>query len=65
MTTLTIQIEDNKAGALQSKARRMGLEPEQLLVASVDDLIGKPDPDFDEAVQRVLAKNNELYRRLA
>ena len=65
MTTMTLQIDDAKAGALREKAQRVGLEAEQLLAASIDDLIGKPDTDFDEAARRVLLKNRELYRRLA
>ena len=65
MTTMTLRIDDAKAGALREKAQRFGLEAEQLLVASVDDLIGQPDADFDEAARRVLLKNRELYRRLA
>jgi hypothetical protein len=65
MTTMTLQIEDSKADALRRKARRVGLEAEQLLAVSVDDLIGQPDADFDEAVKRLLSKNRELYRRLA
>ena len=65
MTTMTLQIDDGKAGELRRKAERMGLEPEQLLAASLDNLIGQPDADFDEAVRRVLSKNDELYRRLA
>ena len=65
MTTMTLQLDDAKADALRKKARRMGLEPEQLLTASVDDLIGQPDSDFDEAANRVLSKNRELYQRLS
>ena len=65
MTTLTFQIEDKKANALRKKADRFGLEPEQFLKASVEDLIGQPNPDFDKAARRVLSKNQELYRRLA
>jgi hypothetical protein len=65
MTTMTLQLDDVKADALRQKARRIGLEPEQLLTASVDDLIGQPDSDFDEATNRILSKNRELYRRLA
>jgi hypothetical protein len=65
MTTMTLQIDDAKAKVLRSKAQRMELEPEQLLAASVDDLIAQPDADFDHAVRRVLLKNRDLYRRLA
>ncbi len=65
MTTMTLQIDDAKAEALRSRAQRVGLEPEQLLRASLDDLIAQPDDDFDEAANRVLSKNRELYQRLA
>ena len=65
MTTMTLQLDDAKAVALREKAQRVGLEAEQLLAASVDDLIGQPDADFDETARRVLSKNRDLYRRLA
>ena len=65
MTTITVQIEDSKAQALRERAERYGLEPEQFLTASLEDLIGQPDTDFDEAVHRVLSKNEDLYRRLS
>ncbi len=65
MTTITVQIEDSKAKALRERAKRYGLEPEQFLTASVEDLIGQPDTDFEDAVHRVLSKNEDLYRRLS
>ena len=65
MTTITVHLEEAKAQALREKADRYGLNPEQFLTASLEDLIGQPDNDFDEAARRVLSKNKELYRRLA
>ena len=65
MTTITVQLEDAKAQSLRERADRYGLNPEQFLTASIEDLIGQPDNDFDEAARRVLSKNKELYRRLA
>ena len=65
MTSITLQIEETKAKALRARARRYGLKAEQFLQASVDDLVGKPDPDFEAAARRVLSKNAELYKRLA
>jgi hypothetical protein len=65
MTTITVRIDDKKAEALREKAARFGLQPEQFLIASVDDLISQPDVEFDEAAQRVLSRNRDLYRRLA
>lgn len=65
MTNITVQVDDAKAEALRKKAERFGLNLEQLLAASIEDLIAQPDSDFDEAARRVLSKNKELYRRLA
>ncbi len=65
MTKITIQIEDNKTHALREKAKLYGLDPEQFLAASVENLIGRPDNDFEEAALRVLSKNKELYHRLS
>ncbi len=65
MTVLTVQIDDAKAAALREKAERAGLDAEQLLRASIDDLLDRPAPDFERAARRVLAKNRDLYRRLA
>lgn len=65
MTSITVQIEEAKAEALREKANRFGLKPEQFLTASLEDLIARPAADFDAAARRVLAKNQELYLRLA
>ena len=65
MTTITVQIEEAKAQSLREKANRFGLNQEEFLIASIEDLIAQPDNDFDEAARRVLSKNKELYKRLA
>ena len=65
MTTMTLELDDSKADAFRAKARQIGLEPEQLLSEIIDDIINQPEADFDSVVDHVLAKNRELYRRLA
>ena len=65
MTTITVTLEDSKAEALRKVSEKYGMQPEQLVAASIDDLIGQPDADFDAAVRRVLAKNRDLYEQLA
>lgn len=65
MTRITVEIEDSKAAILKEKAKRFGLLPDQFVTASIEDLISQPDPDFEAAMRRVLAKNQELYKRLA
>jgi hypothetical protein len=65
MTTITVRIDDDKAAALRRKATQYGLEPDQFISASIEDLLSQPDAEFDAAVRRVLSKNRELYKRLA
>jgi hypothetical protein len=65
MATITVEIEDSKAALLQERAKRFGLLPEQFVNAYIEDIIAQPDPEFDDAMRRVLAKNEELYKRLA
>jgi hypothetical protein len=65
MTRITVEIDDNKAAILEDKAKKFGLLPEQFVTASIEDLISQPDPDLEEAMNKVLMKNQELYKRLA
>ena len=39
--------------------------PEELLRVSVEELIARPQADFQKALGYVLEKNKELYKRLA
>lgn len=65
MSSITISIPDESMAELREKASRLNISPEQLLRASVEELLARPDADFQRAVEYVLAKNRELYRRLA
>jgi hypothetical protein len=65
LTTITVKIDDRKAEALKTRAEHYGLPLEDLLAASIESLLTKPEPDFKRAVEHVLSKNRELYRRLA
>jgi len=65
MTRITVKLEDAKASLLRERARKYGLRPEDLVTATIDELIARPDPAFEEAARRVLAKNKDLYERLA
>ena len=62
---LAIELTEQQARRLREGATRLGIEPEQLALAAVTDLIASEGSDFDTAAQRVLEKNEELYRRLA
>jgi hypothetical protein len=65
MTTITVEIDDSKAAILREKARKYGLLPDQFLVASIEDIISQPEPEFEAVMRRVLSKNKDLYERLA
>ena len=65
MARITVEIDDSKAALLQKKAEKFGLLPDQFVTASIEDLIGQPEPEFEVAIRKVLSKNKELYKRLA
>ncbi len=62
---LALELPAAQADMLQREAKRLGVSPEDLARAALADLLAAPDPEFREASARVLAKNQELYRRLA
>jgi hypothetical protein len=65
MTRITVQLDDTKADLLREKAKKFGLSPNQFVAASIEDLLAQPEPEFEIAVQKILSKNKELYKRLA
>ncbi len=65
MATITISLPEDRATKLRDFADHLKLTPEELVGICVDDLLSRPEDDFERAVDRVLSKNAELYRRLA
>lgn len=65
MTTLTISLSDETADRLEALAQRLGVSAEDLVRSSVEEQFKSLDDNFEQAAERVLAKNAELYRRLA
>ena len=61
----TIDLSPAQAERLRKEAERLGLAPEELARAAITDLLATPDDEFARAADRVLRKNEELYRRLA
>ena len=62
---LTIDLSSAQVEQLRQAAERLGLAPEELARAAIADLLATPDEEFKRAAERVLRKNEELYRRLA
>lgn len=63
--TLSIQLPDDAERRLREAAHRLNIPADQLAAAAVRDFVAQPAADFEQAAQRVLEKNSELYRRLA
>ena len=64
MVAITINISEHQLQKLQELAQKLGISTEELLSASVEDLLNHPKSDFTEAANYVMQKNAELYRRL-
>ncbi len=62
---LSIDLSPAQADRLRLEAERLGLTPEDLARAAIVDLLAVTGDDFQAAADRVLKKNEELYRRLA
>jgi hypothetical protein len=62
---LSIDLSPAQVDRLRLEAERLGLTPEDLARAAIADLLAAPGEDFKAAADRVLKKNEELYRRLA
>ena len=65
MTNITISISDDRMQKLREKASRFQVAPEELVRVSLEDLLARPEKDFQQALEYVLNKNAELYQRLA
>ena len=65
MTTITIPLTDDRLQRLRSLAEQLGISPEELARAVLEDWFARPSADFQKAADYVLRKNAELYRRLA
>lgn len=60
----TVQIDDDMAAKLERIAREKGVAVEELVRIAVEEKLAR-DEEFDRAASQVLAKNGELYERLA
>ena len=63
--TLNLELDEQQARRLQEVASRLNVSVNDLARAAINDLLAKPDDDFERAAERVLKKNVELYKRLA
>ena len=62
---VSIELSTVEAERLGQEAARLGVPLERLAHAAVVDLVARERSDFEAAAERVLRKNEDLYRRLA
>ena len=65
MSTITVALPEERLVQLNELAEQLGVVPEDLVRISIEELLARPEPGFEQAVQYILNKNAELYRRLA
>jgi antitoxin FitA len=65
MSTITIEMSDDRLAMLRERARQANVPAEELARAGLEDWLRAPREDFAAAAAYVLRKNAELYRRLA
>lgn len=65
MAAITINLTEQQLRKLQELAQKLGMSTEELLSASVEDLLNSSQNEFNQAASYVLRKNAELYQRLA
>jgi len=63
--SISLHLGDDESRRLEEVARELNVDPADLAMAAIRDLISRPSDDFDRAARRVLEKNRELYRRLS
>jgi hypothetical protein len=64
MKTLELHVPDEIAGKIEAAANQRGVSVEQLVQSSVEEKLAR-EAEFEAAATTVLAKNAELYKRLA
>jgi predicted transcriptional regulator len=65
MNNITIAITDDRLQKLEEVAERLKVSPEDLVRVSIEEMLARPEAEFQRAVNYVLKKNAKLYRRLA
>lgn len=63
--TLKLELDEHQTRRLEEVASRLNVSVSDLAMAAINDLLAKPESDFETAASHVLRKNNVLYKRLA
>ena len=65
MTTIIVELSQARIKQLDELAAKLGITKEALAALGIEDLLNKPEEEFQRTVEYVLKKNAELYKRLA
>ncbi len=65
MSTIMITLSEERLAKLQEIAAQFNISPEELARVGIEELLTRPEDAFQRAVDYVLNKNADLYRRLA
>lgn len=65
MSAITVSLPDGRLQRLKEIAMQFGITPEELVRISIEEMLTRPEEEFQRALEHVLNKNAELYRRLA
>ncbi|HEX9331933.1 MAG TPA: hypothetical protein VF896_08610 [Anaerolineales bacterium] len=65
MVTITVTISEDRLQKLQNLAIQFKIPMEELLRVSFEELVARPQEDFQKALEYVLETYKELYKRLA
>ncbi|MEK6753185.1 MAG: ribbon-helix-helix protein, CopG family [Chloroflexota bacterium] len=65
MVTITVTLSEDHLEKLQNLAKQFNIPTEELLRVSFEELVARPQEDFQKALEYVLDTYKELYKRLA
>jgi hypothetical protein len=65
MASFQVDLSERRFAKLQEMASCLGVSPEELLRVSVEEFLDRPKDEFLQVVNRVMKKNEELYKRLS
>jgi predicted transcriptional regulator len=65
MVTITVSLSEDRLQKLQTLAKQFNIPTEELLRVSFEELVARPQEDFQKALEHVLDTYKELYKRLA
>ena len=65
MVTITVTLSEDRLEKLQTLARQFNIPTEELLRVSFEELVARPQEDFQKALEYILDTYKDLYKRLA